>query len=120
MNTRRRLFECLQENREEVTLVTAAAAIHPAEPEDFILFSQTLVDGERKYKFDGRFKPDRKTTQNLRRISGSMGSVRVSFDVEDVRSGTVKYDVQHDAIIISQPSNKLKNDILDNVDTPAS
>ncbi len=116
LDTRRRLFECLQQNREEVTLVTAAAAINPAEPGEFITFSQSVVDGERKYKFDGRFKPDRKTTQVLRRITGTMGTVRLSFDVEDVRSGAVKYDSQYDAIIIKQPSQKLKQDILEHVD----
>lgn len=119
LETRRRLFDCLQQNREEITLATAAAAIYPAEPNEFVTFTQAVVDGERTYKFDGRFKPDRKTTQNLRRISGSMGSVRVSFDVADVRSGTVEYDPQRDAIIIKQPSNKLKQDILEHVDTPA-
>ncbi|WHL19020.1 nucleoid-associated protein [Stenotrophomonas acidaminiphila] len=119
LDTRRRLFECLQQNRDEITLTTAAAAIYPAEPNEFIEFSQATIEGERKYKFDSRFKPDRKTTQNLRRISGSMGSVRVSFDVEDVRSGTVEYDAQRDAIIIKQPSNKLKQDILEHVDAPA-
>lgn len=119
LDTRRRLFECLQQNRDEITLPTAAAAIYPADPNDFVMFSQAVIEGERKYKFDGRFKPDRKTTQNLRRISGSMGSVRISFDVEDVRSGTVEYDAQRNAIIIKQPSNRLKQDILEHVDTPA-
>lgn len=120
LEARRRLFDCLQQNRNEVTLATAAAAIHPAEPNEFVTFSQTVVDGERKYKFDGRFKPDRKTTQNLRRITGVMGSVRVSFDVQDVRTGTVEYDAQRDAIIIKQPSKKLKQDILEHVDAPAA
>jgi nucleoid-associated protein len=119
LDTRRRLFECLQQNRDEITLATAAAAIYPAEPNDFVTFSQAVVEGERKYKFDGRFKPDRKTAQSLRRISGSMGSVRVSFDVEDVRSGVIEYDPERDAIIIKQPSNKLKQEILEHVDASA-
>ena len=116
LETRRRLYECFQQNRDELTLATAAAAICPAEPSEFIDFSQAVIEGERKYKFDGRFRPDRKAAQNLRRITGSMGSVRVSFDVEDVRTGTVVYDAERDAIIINQPSHKLKNDILANVD----
>lgn len=118
LETRRRLFECLQNNREEITLATVAAAINPAEPGEFVTFSQSVVNGEREYKFDGRFKPDRKVTQSLRRISGGMGTVRLSFDVEDVRSGTVEYNAQHDAIIIKQPSQKLKQDIIQHVDIP--
>lgn len=90
-----------------------------AESGEFITFSQSTVNGERKYKFDGRFKPDRKATQSLRRITGSMGTVRLSFDVEDVRSGVIEYDIQRNAIIIKQPSQKLKQDILEHVDTPA-
>lgn len=118
LETRRRLFECLQQNREEITLATAAAAISPADPAEFIIYSQSVVGGERKYKFDGRFKPDRKATQSLRRITGSMGTVRLSFDVEDVRSGAVEYDAPRDAVIIRKPSQKLKQDILEHVDAP--
>lgn len=119
LETRRRLFDCLQQNRDEITLATAAAAIYPAEPNEFVAFSQSVIDGERKYKFDGRFKPDRKATQSLRRITGSIGTVRLSFDVADVRSGVVEYDAQRDAIIVKQPSEKLKQDILEHVDAPA-
>lgn len=116
LETRRRLFECLQQNREEITLETVAAAIHPIDPQEFINFSQSEINGERKYKLNNRFKPDRKTTQGLRRIAGTIGTVRLSFDVEDVRSGAVEYDIQRDAIIIKQPSQKLKQDILEHVD----
>ncbi len=120
LETRRRLYDCLQQNRSEITLVTAAAAIFPTDPNEFVTFSQSTLDGERRYKFDGRFKPDRKATQSLRRITGSMGTVRLSFDVEDVRSGVVEYDEQRDAVIIKQPSPKLKQDILEHVDAPAA
>lgn len=120
LEARRRLFDCLQQNREEVTLATAAAAIYPADPNEFVEFSRSQSEGERRYKFDDRFKPDRKTVLNLKRISGSMGTVRVSFDVEDVRSGTVGYDQQLDALIIKRPSSKLKQEILENNDATSS
>lgn len=119
LDTRRRLYDCLKQNNQEITLATAAAAIYPADPNEFVAFSQAVVDGERKYNFNGRFKPDRKAVQTLKRISGSMGSVRISFDVEDVRSGTITYDTQRDAVIIKQPSDKLKQDILEHVDSVA-
>lgn len=119
LEVRRRLYDCLKQNRSEVTLATAAAAIHPAEPEEFVAFSQTVVNGERKYNISSRFKPDGKTTRGLRRITGTMGSVRISFDVEDVRSGAIEYNAQDDSIIIRRPSDKLKQDILEHVDTSA-
>ena len=114
LETRRRLFECLQQNREEINLATAAAAISPEEPQDFIQFSQTLVDGERKYKFDGRFKPDRRTTLGLKRIAGTVGTIRLSFDVNDVRTGALEYDDQRNAIIINRPSEMLRQQIIEN------
>lgn len=117
LETRRRLFECLQQNRDEINLATAAAAINPQEPQDFVEFSQTLVDGERKYKFDARFKPDRKTTLGLKRISGTVGTIRLSFDVNDVRTGALEYDAQRDAIIINKPSSVLKQQIISNGDS---
>lgn len=119
LDMRKRLYDCLLLNRSEVTLSTAAAAVHPGEPEEFVTFARQMVDGERKYAFDGRFKPDRKVTQVLRRISGSMGSVRVSFDVDDVRKGLVSYDAERDVLIIRQPSERLKEDISAHVDPAA-
>ncbi len=116
LETRRRLFDCLQENSNEITLETVAAAIFPSEPSEFVSFSQGHDDGERKYKFNRRFKPDRKTTWSLKRISGSVGTVRISFDVADIRSGTIDYDPQRDAIIVNHPSSKLKQEILENSD----
>lgn len=116
LETRRRLFQCLSENKSEVTLATAAASIYPAAPEEFITHSQSQTDGERAYRFDGRFKPDRKVTQALRRIRGTMGTVSVAFDVEDVRTGKVIYDPQTDSIIIRQPNQQLRQEIQEHVD----
>jgi len=93
LETRRRLFECLQQNRAEIALATAAAAIYPAEPDEFVVFSQSVVGGERKYKFDSRFKPDRKTAQSLKRITGSMGTVRlIPFIVKNVNNIAMKFE----------------------------
>lgn len=119
LKARERLHDCLNANREEVTLATLAAAIHPVEPEEFVTFSQAVEAGERRYKFNARFKPDRRVTQNLRRIQGTMGSIRLSFDVQDVRTGTVDYDDNRDAVIINNPTEQLKKEILENRDEPA-
>lgn len=119
LDMRRRLYDCLRQNPQEITLATAAAAIYPTDPNEFVTFTQAIVDGERRYTFNNRFKPDKKTTQSLRRISGNIGTVRISFDVEDVRSGAIMYDGQRNAVIIKGPSGKLKQDILEHADPVA-
>lgn len=116
LETRRRLYDCLRQNPSEINLTTAAAAVYPEAPNEFMDFSKAVVDGERKYSFGDRFKPDRKETQKLRRIRGTIGTVNVSFDVDDVRQGKVSYDADADAILIKRPSEKLKQDILEHVD----
>src|SRR3546814_6308951 len=49
--------------------------------EEFETFAIVTDSGERKYPFNLRFRPDKRVVQTLKRISGSMGSVRVSFEI---------------------------------------
>src|SRR3546814_3995931 len=79
--------------------------------EEFETFAIVTDSGERKYPFNLRFRPDKRVVQTLKRISGSMGSVRVSFDVSDVAAGVVSYDPRQNALIILNPSDKLKQEI---------
>jgi nucleoid-associated protein len=113
IDMRQRLFDYFNSNADEVTLETAAAHIHPNKSDDFIRFVKG--EGEQpEFQIDDAFKPDKRTYKKLQRISATMGSVRVSFSVQDVQDGTVTYDVSHDAIIIRSPSEKLKREIIDN------
>jgi len=116
---RQRLFDYFKSNPDEVTLDTAAAHIHSNSSDEFVRF----VKGEgmpSPFHLDDAFKPDKRTYRKLQRISATMGSVRVSFSVQDVQSGTVSYDVRQDAIMIRHPSERLKQDIAENESPAAS
>lgn len=110
-DARRRLYDCLRQNSEEVTLTTVAAVVFPQHREEFETFAIVTDAGERKYPFNLRFRPDKRIVQTLKRISASMGSIRVSFDVSDVAAGVVSYDPRQNALIILNPSDKLKQEI---------
>src|SRR3546814_1739268 len=108
-DARRRLYDCLRQNSEEVTLATVAAVVFPQHREEFETFAIVTDSGERKYPFNLRFRPDKRVVQTLKRISGSMGSVRVSFDVSDVAAGVVSSDPRQNAPIIDRKSTRLNS-----------
>lgn len=113
IDMRQRLFDYFKASADEVTLETAAAHIHPNRSEDFMRFAKG-TGAQSQFHFDDAFKPDKKTYKKLQRISAIMGSVRVSFSVQDVQDGTVSYDVRQNAIIIRSPTESLKREITDN------
>src|SRR3546814_11252707 len=99
-DARRRLYDCLRQNSEEVTLATVAAVVFPQHREEFETFAIVPDSGERKYPFNLRLRPDKRVVQTLNRISGSMGSVRVSYDVSHVAAWVVSYAPRHTALLI--------------------
>lgn len=113
---RRRLFECLDSNRDEVPLATIAAAVNPSAPDAFLehVRSRPESDG---YNLDERFKPNRATYIGLKRLRGKIGTVLLSFDVADVQSERVRYDDRTDSIILRSPTEPLKNSILEHAPT---
>lgn len=113
INMRRRLYELFKSSPDEITLTTAAAHIHPNHVEDFVSFIKGTGE-QPSFAIDDTFKPDKKVFRKLKRISSTMGSVRISFDVQDVQSGTVSYDPRQDAVIIRNPVESLKQEIIDN------
>lgn len=120
IESRRRLHQCFTDNADEVNLQVLATAIDPAHPNDFITFSQTVgPNGELVYPISSRFKPDKKVSQGLRRVSGNRGTVRVSFDISDVQAGRVDYDGKHDRLVISNPPDSIRLAILENRDEPS-
>lgn len=114
---RRRLFECLDSNREEVPLATIAAAVNPLAPDAFLAHIRDRPEGD-GYNLDERFKPNRATYMGLKRLHAKMGTVSLSFDVADVQAERVRYDPQTDAVILQSPTESLKNSILEYVPTP--
>lgn len=114
---RRRLFDCLDGNRDEVPLITIAAAVNPSAPDAFLEHVRNRPEGE-GYDLDERFKPDRTTYIGLKRLRGKMGTVSISFDVADVQSERVRYDVNSDSVILQSPSELLKKSIQEHAPTP--
>jgi nucleoid-associated protein len=109
---RRRLFDCLDSNREEVPLATIAAAVNPSEPDAFLEHVRNRPEGD-SYNLDERFKPNRATYLALKRLHGKIGTVSLSFNVADVQAERVRYDAVTDSVILRAPTEQLKNSILD-------
>lgn len=110
---RARLVLCFEQSKIEVPLVTVAAAVHPAAPEDFLSFVQEK-EGPDAYHLNDRFAPHRKSYIALKRVTGRMGSVTVAFDVADVQAERVRYDPDMNSLVISNPSEDLKRVIEEN------
>lgn len=111
IDVRRRLYECLHNHPDEVSLTALAVAVHSQAPEDFIAHVQARRD---EYHLDDRFKPDRKSYIGLRRVAGKIGTVSLSFDVADVHERRVRYDESTNTIVISGPSPHLIEEIKQN------
>ena len=110
---RRRVFECFESNREEVPLATLAAAINPTAPEDFILHVNSSKNSAHSYNLDDRFKPHRPAYIGLKRVTGKIGTITLTFDIDDVKTERVRYDSKADAIILSKPTASLVTAIQD-------
>lgn len=106
----KRVSDCFAANPEEVVIPTLAAAIHPASPQDFVDYIRTGPDAS-QYQINDAFKPDKTTYGRWKRLKGSMGSVTVAFDVDDVKQQRVKYDQASNTLILKNPSAKLVSDI---------
>jgi nucleoid-associated protein len=115
---RHRLFDCLDSNREEVPLATIAAAVNPIAPEAFLAHVASRAEGGDGYHLDERIKPNRKTYISLKRVSGKIGTVSLSFDVADVQAERVLYDAGTDSIILKSPNDALKAAILEHAPAP--
>jgi len=111
---RTKLFTCLDENKREVPLATVAAAIHPQAPEDFLAFVRGRSD-DGAYHLNDRFTPSRKVYIGLKRVTGKMGTVSVTFEVADLEAERVRYDEGTDSLILQAPSAELKQAIQEYV-----
>lgn len=107
------LHLCLSSNKIEVSLESIAAAIAPNNEEDFKDFVTT---GKKSgaFSFDHSFKPEPSVYRGLRRVHGKMGTVSVSFDVQDIMTKKVTYDASTDALLIHNPSAELVSEVKAN------
>ena len=83
-------------NKEPVNLTHLSGVVHDSEPENFKEF---VKDNE--YPINEVFDPDPKTFKKFKRIQGKVGTINISFDVDDVVDGRVKFDPATGKIIIS-------------------
>ena len=111
IEVRRRLVDCFDAvGNGEVSPDSLANAIAPNNSDDFKEFLAKDGNAE-KYGLNTPFKPHKGTYNKLRRITGTMGTVRVAFNVEDVSSGNVFYDSKNDAIVLKNPGQELVDKI---------
>jgi nucleoid-associated protein len=113
MQMRKRLSECMQQNSLQLVIGTAAAAIRPEGPDEFIQFLQSPQAAD--FHIDHSFQPHKATYRRLYRITGKIGqTISVAFDVEDVQTHRVSYDAGLNSIILTNPPEALKQSILEN------
>jgi len=115
---RSKLHECFAKSKEEVVLTAIAVAVDDIEPEKFIEFV-TTGEGAHKFQFSHGFKPDQSVYKKLRRVQGKMGTIAVSFDIEDVAEKRITFDENQNALLIHNPSDSLKAEVKANA-TPGA
>lgn len=106
------LHTAFSSNAEEIVLDAIAVAIEPTDPDAFKDFIAS-EDSAGKYSFNHTFKPHSDTFRQLKRIRGKVGTISVSFDVEDVRQGRVVYDEEMGALIIRSVSDKVRQEAIE-------
>lgn len=112
-DVRGRLFECFSQSRDEVVLAAIAVAIEPQAPELFEAFV-TTGDNAQNFSFSHQFKPEKTAYKGLKRVNGKMGTISVSFDIDDVTGRRVTYDESQDALLIHNPSDEIKRQVKEN------
>jgi nucleoid-associated protein len=96
---------------EPINLTALSAIINDQQPD---AFSDFVRDNE--YEISDTFKPHKSTYNRFRRISRSFGSVKVSFDVQDIQAGRVGFDPENACLIINNLPNELIDEIKKHVD----
>lgn len=107
--TRRKVFEyCEAQDKagEPVNLTALSAYVDDQEPDAFVDFVRA-----NNYEVGETFKPHRDTYVRFKRISKQFGSVKVSFDVQDVYDGKVDYDEASNCLLITTPPDELIKEI---------
>lgn len=110
IDARQKLYDCFVANPTEIVLATISASVMPLDPIAFTAFIRTGPSAA-NYQINDSFKPDRSTYSRIKRLRGKMGSVTVSFDVDDVRAQRVRYDPTTNTLVLTQPSTDLITEI---------
>lgn len=106
---RRRVYEYCEAKtkaEEPVNLTALSAVVDDQQPDAFVGFVR-----ENGYEVSETFKPHKDTYVRFKRISRQFGSVKVSFDVQDLMDGRVDYDEVSDSLVITGLPEELINEI---------
>lgn len=91
---------------ESVNLTALSALIDDQTPDAFSGYVR-----DNAYEVSETFKPHKATYTRFKRISRAFGSVKVSFDVQDLNDGSVDYDESNDCLVI----NNLPQELIDEI-----
>lgn len=106
---RRRVYDyCEAKDKadEPVNLTALSVVIDDQNP---VAFTEFVRDND--YEIDETFKPHKTTYNRFKRISKTFGSVKVSFDVQDIWEHRVDYDEENACLVISNPPDELITEI---------
>lgn len=87
---------------EPVNLTALSAVIDDQNP---TTFSEFVRDND--YEVNETFTPHKATYTRFKRISRTFGSVKVSFDVQDIQDGRVDFDEDNACLVISNLPDEL-------------
>lgn len=91
---------------ESVNLTALSALIDDQNPAAFSDYVR-----ENDYEVSDTFKPHKATYTRFMRISRTFGSVKVSFDVQDLLNGGVDFDEDNECLVI----NNLPQELIDEI-----
>ncbi len=106
---RQRIYEycdAKEKAGESVNLTALSALVDDQNPG---AFSDYVRDND--YEVSETFKPHKATYTRFKRISRTFGSVRVSFDVQDLLNGGVDFDEGNECLVI----NNLPQELIDEI-----
>lgn len=119
---RQRVFDyCETKDKagEPVNLTSLSAHINDQAPDEFVTYVR-----DNEYEIAETFQPHRATYSRFKRISKTFGSVKVSFDVQDIFDGRVDYDHDSGCLVINDLPEELIAEIkkfkAQTNDTPAN
>lgn len=102
-------FEEMREAHEPVTLTALSALINFKEPTKFTDFVKA---NDETFPVSETFAPHKRSYVRYHRISGTMGNIKVSFDVDDVLHERVDLDDEANILVIRNVSARLREEIL--------
>lgn len=100
------LYVKLRKADEPVNLTSLSAVINDQDPDSFCVFVR-----ENGFEVSETFRPHKSTYIRFKRIQRQFGSVKVSFDVQDVIDNRVDYDDANGCLVITG----LPADLIDEI-----